>query len=84
MTKVLAVRYPSFNSDNVTVYNVDDPKDIKSTIDDVLFHPFERDRYDYCLVNYNNKLYVIEPIDMSKHTYNRKEITYHPKMGLIS
>lgn len=84
ITKLLAVKYPSFKDNSCHVFNINNSSQIKNTINITLFNQFESERYDYCLVNYNNKLYIIEPIDISKATYSRKEISYHPQSHLVS
>ena len=35
------------------------------------------------LVKFNDKLYVIEPVDLVKCTYVRKAVEYHPLQHMI-
>lgn len=89
MIKILAVRYPS-SVDRVkndtshlrTVHTVDESQ-VKSAIGELLFNPAPLFRFNYLLVNFKNKLYIIEPSDMAKSTYNRKEVTWHPFSQLV-
>jgi len=40
-------------------------------------------RYNYCLVRFDDKLFVIEPVDLAKCTYARKAVVYHPLQHMI-
>jgi hypothetical protein len=90
MTKLLAVRYPS-SVDRVRsdtshlrkVIDVEDANVIKNLIGELLFNVNTLFRYNYCLINHDNKLYVIEPVDYDKNTYSRKLVGYHPLSNLI-
>lgn len=89
-TKLLAVRYPT-SVDRVRgsldhlrkVIEVNDVSTIKSTIGELLFNVNTLFRYNYCLINHNDKLYVIEPMDYEKNVYSRKEVAAHPLSQLI-
>ena len=90
MTKVLAVRYPS-SVDRVKqtvdhlrqVFEVPDVNKIKDLFGTLLFCDNALFRYNYCLVRFDNKLYVIEPVDLVKCTYVRKAVDYHPFSDMI-
>lgn len=90
MTKLLAVKYPSSvdrardSLDHLRkVIEVDDANTIKSLIGNLLFNVNTLFRYNYCLINHNNKLYVIEPHDYDRNVYSRKEVATHPLSHLI-
>ena len=90
MTKVLAVKYPS-STDRVRqtvdhlrqVFDVPDVNKIKDLFGTLLFNDNNLYRYNYCLVRFDNKLYVIEPVDLVKCTYVRKAVDYHPFSDMI-
>ena len=90
MTKVLAVKYPS-STDRVRqtvdhlrqVFDVPDVNKIKELFGTLLFNDNNLYRYNYCLVRFDNKLYVIEPVDLVKCTYVRKAVDYHPFRDMI-
>jgi hypothetical protein len=90
MTKVLAVRYPT-SADRVKqsfdhlrqVFEVPDVSKIKDMFATLLFDESTLFRYNYCLVRFDNKLYVIEPVDLAKCTYVRKQVEYHPLSNMI-
>ena len=90
MTKVLAVKYPS-STDRVKqsfdhlrqVFEVPDVSKIKELFGTLLFNDNNLYRYNYCLVRFDNKLYVIEPVDLVKCTYVRKHVEYHPLSHMI-
>lgn len=90
MTKVLAVKYPS-STDRVRqtvnhlrqVFDVPDVSKIKELFGTLLFNDNNLYRYNYCLVRFDNKLYVIEPVDLVKCTYVRKAVDYHPFSDMI-
>lgn len=90
MTKVLAVKYPS-SVDRVKhsfnhlrrVFEVSDVSKIKDLFGTLLFDEKSLFRYNYCLVKFNDKMYVIEPIDLVKCTYVRKQVEYHPLSDMI-
>ena len=90
MTKVLAVKYPS-SVDRVRqsfdhlrqVFDVPDVNTIKDMFGQLLFNDSQLYRYNYCLVKYNNELFIVEPIDLVKCTYVRKHVEYHPLSHMI-
>jgi len=90
MTKVLAVKYPS-SVDRVRqsfdhlrqVCDVPDVNTIKDMFGQLLFNDSQLYRYNYCLVRFDNKLYVVEPVDLAKCTYVRKHVEYHPLSHMI-
>jgi len=90
MTKVLAVKYPS-SVDRVRqtfdhlrqVFDVSDATKIKELFGQLLFDDNQLYRYNYCLVRFDNKLYVVEPVDLAKCTYVRKQVEYHPLSHMI-
>ena len=90
MTKVLAVKYPS-STDRVKqsfdhlrqVFDVPDVSKIKDLFGTLLFGDNTLFRYNYCLVRFDNKLFVIEPVDIAKCTYVRKAVDYHPLSDMI-
>lgn len=90
MTKVLAVKYPS-STDRVKqsfdhlrqVFDVPDVNKIKDLFGTLLFDDNALFRYNYCLVRFDNKLFVIEPVDIAKCTYVRKAVDYHPLSDMI-
>jgi hypothetical protein len=90
MTKVLAVKYPS-SVDRVRqsfdhlrqVFDVPDVTKIKEMFGSLLFDERSLYRYNYCLVKYNNELFIVEPIDLAKCTYVRKQVEYHPLSHMI-
>ena len=90
MTKVLAVKYPS-STDRVKqsfdhlrqVFEVPDVSKIKDLFGTLLFGVNALFRYNYCLVRFDNKLFVIEPVDIAKCTYVRKAVDYHPLSDMI-
>ena len=90
MTKVLAVKYPS-STDRVRqtvnhlrqVFDVPDVNKIKDLFGTLLFGDNALFRYNYCLVRFDNKLFVIEPVDIAKCTYVRKQVEYHPLGDMI-
>ena len=90
MTKVLAVKYPT-STDRVRqsfdhlrqVFEVPDVNKIKDLFGTLLFGDNALFRYNYCLVRFDNKLFVIEPVDIAKCTYVRKQVEYHPLGDMI-
>jgi len=90
MTKVLAVKYPS-SADRVKqsfdhlrqVFEVPDVSKIKDLFGTLLFDDSSTFRYNYCLINYNNELFVVEPVDLDKRTYVRKKVEYHPLQHMV-
>jgi len=49
----------------------------------LLFNDSQLYRYNYCLVRFDNKLYVVEPVDLAKCTYVRNHVEYHPLSHMI-
>jgi hypothetical protein len=90
MTKVLAVKYPT-STDRVKqsfdhlrqVFEVPEVDKIKDMFGTLLFGDNALFRYNYCLVRFDNKLFVIEPVDIGKCTYVRKQVEYHPLQNMI-
>ena len=90
MTKVFAVKYPT-STDRVRqsfdhlrqVFDVPDVNKIKDLFGTLLFGDNALFRYNYCLVRFDNKLFVIEPVDIAKCTYVRKQVEYHPLGDMI-
>ena len=90
MTKVLAVKYPT-STDRVRqsfdhlrqVFEVPDVSKIKDLFGTLLFGDNALFRYNDCLVSFDNKMYVIEPVDIAKCTYVRKQVDYHPLGDMI-
>lgn len=90
MTKVLAVKYPT-STDRVRqsfdhlrqVFDVPDIDKIKDLFGTLLFGDNALFRYNYCLVRFDNKLFVVEPVDIAKCTYVRKQVEYHPLQHMI-
>ena len=87
---MLAVRYPS-SVDRVRqsfdhlrqVFDVPDVSKIKDMFGSLLFNDSDLYRYNYCLVRFDDKLFVIEPVDLAKCTYARKAVVYHPLQHMI-
>lgn len=89
MTKVLAVKYPSSvdrvksNTDHLhSVYDVED-SDVKVKLGELLFNLNSLFRYNYCLIKYSQRLFVIEATDYDKNIYSRKEVSYHPLAHML-
>lgn len=86
MTKILAVKYPQAQDRNNPTDSINHlhrvvdviESDIRKTIGELLFNIIEFYRYNYCLVKFNNKMYVIEATDFERNTYSRKEVAWHP------
>jgi len=85
-THILAVKYPTtadrliYNNNTVTKkITVNNNKLIKSAILDLLFNIDKNQTdYNYCLLKFDNNLYIIEPKDVQNNTYTRTIINYHP------
>ena len=79
MTKILAVKYPQSqdrNSPNNSLSHLHRvveviEADIRKTIGELLFNISAAYRYNYCLIKFDNKLYMVEATDFDKYTYNR-------------
>jgi len=82
MTKIAAIWYPRNTvspgrREVVTVYN---DADIKTVFSELLF-----DRHaNNLLVNYANKLYLVEATDIGKRLYSRRGCEYHPLLHLVT
>jgi hypothetical protein len=90
MTKLLAVKYPSSvdrvkqNFDHLRqLFDVPDVAKIKDMFGTLLFNDSSLFRYSYCLVKFDDKIYVIEPVDLVRCTYVRTQIQYHPLQHMI-
>lgn len=90
-TKLLAVKYPTAldraknNLDNLyKLVDVVDVNSIKNLIGELLFDN-RWNQYNYCIIQHNNKYYVIDPLDYDKRTYSRKEVNpeFHPLSHLL-
>lgn len=90
MTKILAVKYPS-STDRIRhsvdhlrqIFEVPDVNKIKDLFSSLLFDHNSLCRYNYCLIKFDNKLYIVEPVDYEKFIYSRKVVEYHPLQHLI-
>jgi hypothetical protein len=75
--KMLAVWYPQnvvARSGRQELVVIDDVSVIKNKFTELLFNRYA----NYILVNYDNKMYVIEPVDRNKLLYTRRSVGYHP------
>lgn len=81
MTKIAAIWYrKSLSVDGRTeVVTVDDDTQIKPMFGELLFAK----NANALLVNYKDKLYVIEATDRNKLLYSRRNIDYHPYSDLV-
>ena len=90
MIKVLAIKYPSSVDRNRGDLNhlrsltEVEETNVKQLFGELLFHPNSLFRYNYCLVLFDNRMFVIEPVDFDKHLYVRKEVFYHPLSQLLT
>jgi len=89
MTKILAVKYPSStdrvksNTDHLhSVQEVDD-LEVKFKFAELLFNTNVLFRYDYCLVKYDGRYFVVEATDYEKNIYSRKCVQYHPLAHML-
>ena len=81
MTKIVAIWYPhnTKNPGRREVITVNDDADINTVFNELLF-----DRYsNNLLVNYANKLYLVEATDIGKRLYSRRNCEYHPLSHLL-
>jgi len=83
-TKILAVWYPrNYLIKTISKFiEVDSESNIKVMFGEWLFDK----QADYLLVNYNNKMFMIEPADRDARTYNRRNCEYHPlqsEVGIV-
>lgn len=76
VTKIVAVWYPTKvgRPGRHEVHEVVDVNTIKNVFADLLFYKHANN----LVVNYDNKMYMIEPVDKEKMLYKRREIKYHP------
>jgi hypothetical protein len=75
--KMIAVWYPQnvvARSGRQEIVVIDDVSVIKNKFTELLFNRYA----NYILVNYENKMYVIEPVDRNKYLYTRRAVGYHP------
>lgn len=90
MIKILAVRYPTSvdrinnNCDNLRSVHQVNENEVKQMFQTLLFDANEFMRYNYCLVKYKNKLYMIEPLNYSNCEYARRIIEYHPLEHMLN
>jgi hypothetical protein len=56
-------------------------QDLKYTIINSLFEC--NIKADHLLININNQLYVIEPLNAVDKTYSKKKVKYHPHKNLV-
>jgi len=82
MTKIAAIWYARNTvtpgrREVVTVYN---DTDIKTVFSELLFDR----RANNLLVNYSNKLYLVEATDIAKRLYSRRSCEYHPLLHLVT
>lgn len=95
MTKILAVKYPQAQDRNnpfVPMNSISHlhrvveviEADIRKTIGELLFNISAAYRYNYCLIKFDNKLYMVEATDFDNYTYNRKEVAWHPLEHYLS
>ena len=84
MIKILAFKYP-------TVVDVDtqrkiEPISFETTIENIQQSIrellFEK-KFNYLLINLENKLYICEVVDVKKNLYSHRTIEYHPDMDKI-
>ena len=84
MTSILAIKYPTSvdrnNSNNnlTKKITVIDNNFVKYHIGQLLFNIDKSQNYNYCLIRFDNKLYVVEPKDAQHNIYTRTQISYHP------
>lgn len=89
ITKILAVKYPRSTDryrntlDHLRQIFEVEVANVKDEIGKLLFHDSEFFRYNYLLVKYDDKMYVIEASDINKRTYSRKQVSYHPFSNMI-
>ncbi len=65
---------------NDEVINIENKNDIKVNIEHFLFV----ERFNTVLINFNNELFVCEPISIDDKTYSRRKVEYHPLMNKFS
>ena len=82
MTKIVAIWYPrnTVNPGHRDVVTVQYDADIKTVFGELLF-----DRHaNNLLVNYADKLYLVEATDIGKRLYSRRSCEYHPLSHLVT
>ena len=82
MTKIVAIWYPRSVGLKAKseVACIDNDAEIKNAFGDLLFDK----NANALLVNYKNKLYVIEATDRDKRLYTRRTIEYHPLSSMVA
>jgi hypothetical protein len=82
MTKIAAIWYPrnTVNPGRREVVTVSNDADIKTVFSELLFDR----RANNLLVNYSNKLYLVEATDIAKRLYSRRSCEYHPLLHLVT
>lgn len=80
IAKLIGVRYPRSITDGKKseVSNIDNKEDIQKYIRD---HLFSQD-YDYCVIKYDNELFITEKDTNS--TWTRRTVIYHPLASLLN
>lgn len=90
MIKVIAIKYPSsvdrLNNNCNRLHSVHevDEGEVKQLFGTLLFDANEFMRYNYCVVKYQNKLYMIEPLNYLTCEYARRVIEYHPMEHMLN
>ena len=85
-SQLLAVGYPTSTdrllkrTQRIMLYSNVADGDIKTMLDNLLYHEY----YDYVLVYYNQRMFVIDPLDPSRRTYTKREIQHHPLSSMFS
>ena len=82
MTKIAAIWYPrnTVTPGRREVVTVHNDADIKTVFGELLF-----DRHaNNLLVNYSDKLYLVEATDIGKRLYTRRSCEYHPLSHLVT
>lgn len=90
--KILAVKYPQAQDRNNPTDNINHlhrvveviETDIRKTIGELLFNISEFYRYNYCLIRFDNKMYVIEPANRENALYVKRLVSYHPLSHLVA
>lgn len=89
ITKILAVKYPTSTdrarqtTDHLRQVFAVEVNAVREMIGKLLFDDSEFFRYNYLLVRYDDKIYAIEPSDINKRTYSRKQLSYHPLSHMV-
>lgn len=86
--KIVGVRYPRHNDvaakRKVSPYirEIVNKNDIKTEIENMLFHTFEVYRMDYVLVRWKDDVYMCKAVDISKRTFVKSIVKEHPYADL--